>query len=241
VPVNYDYVQLEVEDYDPQIKSYTKKTHYFWDGGILANTPLMPIIYAHRQYWYFVKRVKDAVPKLNVALIALHPSEVDKVPWDHDGVVNRERDIIFGDKTKADETIMLVISEYMGLAKKLIKIARDHGVKQKIIDDLLDQPIATQERMEEVRAVTYRDAIEGAFNIGEVIRIEKKHDEHSIANKMFDFSLNTIKQLLQEGYDDVVNWGKARFGVEYLKAAGMQYSETELSAGQITGGIREKG
>jgi predicted acylesterase/phospholipase RssA len=233
VPVNYDYVQLEVEDYDSQIKNYKKKTHYFWDGGILANTPLMPVIQAHRQYWYFVRRVKDAVPKLSIALVALHPSEVDKVPWDHDGVVNRERDIVFGDRTKSDETIMLVISEYIGLVKKLIKTATDHGVKQKIIDDLLDQPIATQERMEGLRAVTYRDGVEGAVNIGEIIRIQRKHDEHSIANKIFDFSSNTIAQLLQNGYDDAVEQIKARYGVEYLKAAGMQYDKADISAVQI--------
>jgi len=233
VPVNYDYVQLEVEDYDPQIRNYKKKTHYFWDGGILANTPLMPVIQAHRRYWYFVKRVKDAVPKLHVVLIALHPAEVEKVPWDRDGVVNREKDIVFGDRTKADETIMLLISEYVSLAKKLIKIGRDHGVKQKIIDDLLDQPIATQERMEGVRAVMYRDMVEGALNIGEVLRIQRKHDEHSIANKIFDFSSNTIKHLMQNGYDDAVESIKARFGVEKLKAAAMQYNETAISTRQI--------
>jgi hypothetical protein len=168
------------------------------------------------------------VPKLSIALVALHPSEVDKVPWDHDGVVNRERDIVFGDRTKSDETIMLVISEYIDLVKKLIKTARDHGVKQKIIDDLLDQPIATQERMEGLRAVTYRDGVEGAVNIGEIIRIQRKHDEHSVANKIFDFSSNTIKQLLQNGYDDAVEQIKARYGVEYLKSAGMQYDKADI-------------
>ncbi|MGH9921916.1 MAG: hypothetical protein ACRD38_04110, partial [Nitrososphaerales archaeon] len=226
-----DYVQLEVEDYDPQINNYKKKIHYFWDGGILANTPLMPVIIAHRQYWYFVKRVNDAVPKLDVMLIALHPSRVDKVPWDRDGVVNRHSDIVFGDRTKTDETIMLILSEYAGLAKKLIKIARDHGVKQKIIDDLLDQPIATQDRLEGVRAVKYRDAIEGAWNIGEIIRIQRKHDDHSIANKIFDFSSNTIKHLLQDGYDDVVDYIKTRFGIEYLEAAGMRYDKIDISSG----------
>jgi predicted acylesterase/phospholipase RssA len=233
VPVNFDYVQLEVEDYDPQIKNYKKKIHYFWDGGILANTPLMPVITAHRQYWYFVKHVKDAVPKLGVVLIALHPSQVDKVPWDRDGVVNRNADIVFGDRTATDETIMLVISEYIGLVKKFIKAARDHGVKQKVIDDILDQPIATHGRMEGVRAVTYRDGIEGAFNIGEIIRFQRKHDEHSISNKIFDFSSNTIKHLMQNGYDDAVEYINTRFGPEHLKAAGMQYDRTDISAGQI--------
>lgn len=63
VPINFDYSQMEVEHYDPKTKSYKKETRYFWDGGILTNTPLMQVVMAHRQYWYFGKKVKDAVPK----------------------------------------------------------------------------------------------------------------------------------------------------------------------------------
>ena len=63
VPINFDYSQIEAECYDPPTKSYKKETRYFWDGGILANTPLLQVVMAHRQYWYFGKKVKDAVPK----------------------------------------------------------------------------------------------------------------------------------------------------------------------------------
>ena len=196
VPINFDYSQIEAERYNPQTKSYKKETRYFWDGGILANTPLLQVVMAQRQYWYFGKKVKDAVPKLNVFQVNLHPARVNQVPWDHDGAVNRNSDISFGDRSKNDETILLAFQMYSQLVKELIQLAKDHGATSKMIDDLLDRPIPTQERLEGVRATTYRDGVEGAFNIGEIIRVQRKHDDYSVSNKIFDFSSNTIKRLL---------------------------------------------
>ena len=229
VPVNFDYVQLQVDDYDHKAESYFKKTHYFWDGGILANTPLLPVITAHRQYWYYTRKVKDAVPKLNIVLIGLHPAQVEDVPWDRDGVLNRNSDIVYGDRTKQDESIALVISEYVQLVKKIIKVAREEGVSQKVIDDLLDQPIANQDRLVGVRALTYRDGIEGMVNIGSVIRFQRKHDNHSISNKIFDFSSNTIRRLEQNGFDDVVDYVKANFGIKVLEEVGLQTNEPSIA------------
>jgi len=235
VPVYYDYVQLEAESYDPQTKNFKKEIRYFWDGGLLSNTPLMELILAYRQYWYWVKGVKERLPKLNVVLINLHPSRVNTVPWDYDGVVNRNSDIRFADRSKREETMALLISDCIDLAKKVIKVSKDHGVKQKVIDDLLEELPASHGRRHGMaeRPLKYRDFIEGQINIGEVIRIERKHDERAVSNKFFDFSSNTIKQLLEDGYNDVVDYIKARFGTEDLEAAGMQYSKPGIPAGQI--------
>ena len=222
VPINFDYSKIEAERYDPQTKSYKKETRYFWDGGILANTPLLQVVMAQRQYWYFGKKVKDAVPKLDIFQINLHPARVNKVPWDHDGAVNRNSDISFGDRSKSDETVLLSFQMYSQLVKELIQLAKDHGVTQKIVDDLLDRPIPFQERIEGVRGTTYRDGVEGAFNLGEIIRVQRKHDDYSISNKIFDFSSNTIRRLLQDGYNDTVDSAKALFGIEQVKAAGIQ-------------------
>ena len=185
----------------------------------LANTPLMQVIMAQRQYWYFGKKVKDAVPKLNVLQINLHPARVDYVPSDHDGTVNRNSDISFGDRSKNDETVLLSFRCIMELIKELIKLAKDNGATQKMIDDLLDRPIPHQERLEGARGTTYRDGVEGAFNIGEIIRIQRKHDDYSISNKIFDFSSNTIKRLIQDGYNDAIDHIETRWGHKYLQEA----------------------
>jgi hypothetical protein len=229
VPINFDYSQIEAERYDPKTKSYKKEKRYFWDGGILANTPLLQVVMAQRQYWYFGKKVKDAVPKLDVFQINLHPARVDKVPWDHDGAVNRNSDISFGDRSKNDETVLLSFQTYSELVKELIQVAKDHGVTQKMIDDLLDRPIPVQERLEGVRGTTYRDGVDGAFNIGEIIRVQRKHDDYSISNKIFDFSSNTIKRLIQDGYNDSVDYIKNRFGIEQVRAAGLEIKKENIS------------
>jgi len=111
---------------------------------------------------------------------------------------------------------------YSQLVKEFIQLAKDHGATQKMIDDLLDRPIPVQERLEGIKATKYRDGVEGAFNMGEIVRIQKKHDDYSISNKIFDFSSNTIKCLLQDGYDDTVDSLKVRFGNEIVLAAGLE-------------------
>jgi len=222
VPVSYDYVKMNAERYDPQTKSYEKEERFFWDGGILINTPLMQVILAQRQYWYFGKGIKETMPKLTVFQVNLHPKQIDKIPLDHDGVKNRMSDIIFADRTKNDETILLIIQSYQEMIKKLISTSIENGIKKEIIDKLLDTPLPTQERFVGAMATKYRNFVEGILNIGEVIRIERKHDEYSVSNKIYDFTSNTIKDLIQNGHDDTIDYLKTRFSIEYLKSTGMQ-------------------
>ena len=57
-PVNFDFAKIEVESYGPVSSdrsinlentaskngnsyNYTKEMRYFWDGGLMSNTPLM--------------------------------------------------------------------------------------------------------------------------------------------------------------------------------------------------------
>ena len=40
------------------------------------------------------------------------------------------------------------------------------------------------------------------FQIDEIVRVDRKNDEHTISNKTFDFSSETIKLLLEQGYND---------------------------------------
>jgi NTE family protein len=35
-----------------------------------------------------------------------------------------------------------------------------------------------------------------------VVRLERKNHSHTISNKTFDFSKTTIRQLIQDGYDE---------------------------------------
>ena len=41
-------------------------------------------------------------------------------------------------------------------------------------------------------------------SVEQVIRIERKNDKHTISNKTFDFSNTTVKNLIQDGYEETL-------------------------------------
>jgi len=51
VPLNYGYTTMEVESYNKNTSEYEKNIRYFWDGGIMSNTPLTEVVMLHREYW----------------------------------------------------------------------------------------------------------------------------------------------------------------------------------------------
>ncbi len=233
-PVNFDYASLEVESYDtgdgsssiikndaPYIRKnssnrnpddpldhYEKEIRYFWDGGLMANTPLSQLVLLHRSYWYKVRGIKDKLPALDTCVINLHPTRQKEIPTDRDGVINRNNDITFSDRTHRDEEILLLISDYIDLIRDLIRIAKENKVKDEVIDNLLDQQ--TKYHGVVFQSRKYKDMVEGRFDIAEIIRIERKNDENTISDKIFDFSSGTIKQLIKDGYKDTIDYINTR-------------------------------
>ena len=218
-PVNFDFSEIEVESRisqhsnrsfnfenrtssskEPNHYEYRKELRPFWDGGLLSNTPLLQLVFLHRQYWYKVRRLKDSIPRLGVCIVNLHPKKQEEIPMDRDGVINRNNDIIYSDRTHQEENMLLVVSDYIDIVKALLKVSKDHGVKDVIINSLLNQK--TRYHGEFLKARTFRDIIEGRFQIDEIININRENDEHTISNKTYDFSVGTIKQLLELGYND---------------------------------------
>jgi NTE family protein len=214
-PVNFDFAKIEVESYksEPTIRQadlekatsgnnngYRKEIRHFWDGGLMTNTPLMQLVLLHRSYWYRVRGLKDAVPRLGVCVINLHPKKQAEIPTDRDGVINRNSDITFSDRTDREKVMLLLISDYVDLVKALIKMAEEHGVEDDLINNLLNQK--TKFHGEFLRSGRFQDIIEGQFQIDEIIRVDRKNDEHTISNKTFDFSSKSIKLLLEQGYND---------------------------------------
>ena len=86
VPINFGYTNLEVESYNNNTANYDKNIRYFWDGGIMTNTPLTQLVRLHRLYWLKVKGLTDTVPKLEIGIVNVHPVKQDTIPWDYDGV-----------------------------------------------------------------------------------------------------------------------------------------------------------
>jgi len=203
VPLNFGYTPLEVESYDDYTSSYEKNIRYFWDGGIMSNTPLMQVVILHRQYWLKRKGFKDKVPRLNVGIINVHPTKQDTIPWDRDGVINRREDITYSDRTYSDQQALLLVSDYVDLARELIKVAKDNGVKDDVISSVLNRKTINHGLA--IRPRTYSDILVGQYEIGKIVRINRKNDEYTISNKIFDFSSKTIDQLRESGYSNTLD------------------------------------
>ena len=218
VPVNYDYTKLEVENCnngheikDENLKQNenrndptNKKVRYFWDGGIIANTPLREAIMEHRRYWHFVR--KSEVPLLRVCIVNVHPIKQDSLPVDYDGLVARKNDLTYHDRTLFDEQMALMITDYVRIVKSFIKLAEDNKVSKAKVDDILQRQALTR-FFTTGKLATYGDLIQDMVSVDFVIRIERKNDEHSIANSTFDFSDNTISRLIRDGYEEAKDQG----------------------------------
>ena len=118
-------------------------------------------------------------------------------------------DITFSDRTGREEQVLLLVSDYVDLARELIKIAKDHGVKDDVINALLDRK--TMNHGLAFRNRKYSDIIIGQYEIGKIIRINRKNDEHTISNKIFDFSSKTIKMLRETGYNNTLDFSDLEY------------------------------
>ena len=126
-----------------------------------------------RLYWLKRKGFKEAAPRLNIGIVNVHRLKQDKIPWDLDGVVNRNSDITFSDRTMRED-----------LARELIKVAKSHGVKDDVINNLLNRKTINHGLA--LRPRTYSDILVGQYDIGNVIRINRKNDNiHSTPYTLF--------------------------------------------------------
>ncbi len=217
VPINFDYTKLLVENYynEHAIKSknahehsenthINKKVRYFWDGGIIANTPLREAILEHRRYWHFVR--KSEVPLLRACIVNVHPMKQASLPTNYDGAMDRKNDLTYHDRTLFDERMAILITDYVNIIKNLIKLAKDNKIRNASIDNVLQEKALTKSFMTG-KPVTYADLIENMVSVDFVVRIERKNDVHTIANKIFDFSKITIGQLIKDGYEEALDQG----------------------------------
>jgi len=148
-----------------------------------------------------VRKVEEDIPKLKFGIINLHPIKQEYLPSDYDGVVDRKNDIIYHDRTEFDENVAVIISDYVTLAKALLKLAEESDAKKEALQRILN------EKTKGVSFVTrkqgrYEDLLKVKVDVDFVARLERKNDGHTISNKTFDFTKNTILQLIQDGYDE---------------------------------------
>lgn len=219
IPFNYPYVEINGNKY--------------WDGGILSNTPVRELISSHNSFWknddsrgtltfdkwddFYKIQKENNIPDLSLTIVNLHPEseEGDHIPtlYDYDMTIDRENDIRFHDKTDYDIKVAQDVSDYHDFASDMTQLANDaikeiedkndtvDGLKKRF-ENILNTKQRTQTRTTKERY--FSDLIYKRFDICDVIKIQRKDDIHTISNKIFDFSSNTILNLIEEGERDAL-------------------------------------
>lgn len=197
----------------------TKTQRVMWDGAFLNNTPLREVLQHHREFWlnyYRENEVKTQFsknvevedlnsqarpPNLEVYIVNLYPAieQNNEVPRDKDSIEDRMNDIRFCDRTKYDQKISEVISDYITLSKNLIDLAKKKHATDIEIEQILDLKGKSLKRTKEPRK--YRDLLQGRFDVT-VHRIDRTDDPYTISGKHADFSELTIEKLIEAGKRD---------------------------------------
>lgn len=100
-----------------------------------------------------------------------------------------------------DENIAILLSDFAAFVESLIKLAEKNGVSDEELKRLFAEKtkgvyLATGKKLR------YEDLLKARVDVDFVVRLERKNDKHTISNKIFDFSETTIKQLIQDGYNE---------------------------------------
>jgi NTE family protein len=108
----------------------------FWDGGLLTNTPFRELLQAHQEYWTQVitegyegdsqKNENVTVPDLEVYIVNLHPSKQKRPSTDHDGIKDRQNDILYGDRNSHyDETLTNMLASLKDFAFQMSNLSAE--------------------------------------------------------------------------------------------------------------------
>jgi hypothetical protein len=153
-------------------------------------------------------------------------------PKDADTIQDREIDIRFHDKTRYDVKVAEIISDYLilhgqlkNLAIKCINGLADDDIKKglqykfeteynKLLDEMkphskgrgeeaeFERSLALKTKKSIERSRTYRDLIEGRFDVTKVIYVNRLDDGQTIFGKAFEFSRETMENLRDQGTKD---------------------------------------
>jgi NTE family protein len=226
VPLNYDYTKIKaiksvININDNTFKEDPKEDlRHFWDGGLLSNTPLRELIGEHVLFWEKKLGIDDStnlldeiwkgeeggenklkIPDLDVYIVNLWPPKEFDIPTnDHDVIKDRKNDITYHDKTEYDQKVAIFVTDYIDLSWDLIKLAKKNNLPKEKIIEILKKRAKSRQRSGKARK--YEDLVTGRFDMRRVVRIERKDDRNTISNKSFDFSSDTIHNLIEKGYKE---------------------------------------
>ena len=101
------------------------------------------------------------------------------------------------------------MSDFITLAQGLLKLAEVSGASKEALQKILNgktKGVGFDTR----KQLRYEDLLKGKIDVDFVARLERKNDSHTISNKIFDFTKNTILQLIQDGYEETKDQMKTK-------------------------------
>ncbi len=154
-----------------------EKNVYGWDGSLLSNTPIREVIY--------VSPRNDK----NIFIVENYPQQIDRLPSNMAEVVDRYKDILFSDKDMYNIQMSKLITRHIHLIEKLYDAFENSTDKSKI-------NAGEYKKIKE----EYTNLIENyGAEIKSVTRIVRSELESPSVLKNADFSIKTIKELIEQG------------------------------------------
>ena len=229
VPINYSYVEIDGQKYwdggilsNTPVRELLSEHSLYWtqkrEQEDKEKEEENKIVYPEWQ-GYYDKVKENNIPNLDIYIVNLFPAseENDKIPslYDYDLTKEREKDIRFHDETEYDIKLAKSISDYHDFVEEMTKLAKEaieeiKEDKEKVnkLKDKFEEIINTQQRTparEGKKPRFYYDLIGKRFDINDVLKIQRKDDTHTISDKIFDFSSQTILNLISEGEKDAID------------------------------------
>jgi hypothetical protein len=229
IPINYSYMEINGKKYwdggilsNTPIRELISNHSSFWTKKYereLISTLDKDSKLTFAKWKDFDKLQKEnIIPNLKLTIVNLHPEseEGNNIPslYDYDLTKDRERDIRFHDKTEYDIKLAQNMSDYHDFVEGMTDLAsnaieeiskNNKNTAEHLKTDfehILNLHQRTLARDNKTRH--FYDLIGKRFNIDDVLKIQKKDDIHTVSDKIFDFSSDTILNLIKEGERDTL-------------------------------------
>ena len=141
-------------------------------------------------------------------IVNLYPAleaDDEPVPQDKDKIEDRMNDIRFHDRSKYDEKVAHLVTDYVDLSRRLIKLAKETGkVSKEHLEQVLGVTGESTARDAKKRR-NFSSLIEDKFLV-KVYRIDRQDDKDTINGKASDFTPTTLENLYNEGMKDAKKW-----------------------------------
>jgi NTE family protein len=146
---------------------------YGWDGSLLSNTPMREVIF------------QSPSNDKNIFIIENYSKKIKELPSDMTEVQARIKDILYGDKTKSFRQMSKLITRQLELIENMYSE--------------LDFSKMDSKKAEQIKKEYQQLSCKYGAKILNVIKIGRGTTESPYPLQNADFSVNTIKALIDEG------------------------------------------